>query len=145
MLDLVNKFEDFIAYLPRIHKKVYAGCPDLEELSMTASQYNTLHVLSLKEEWRMTDLSSRLHVSAGSLTTMMNRLIELDLVSRSRNSMDRRVVTVKLSEEGKRILSEGRSHMRATMAALLATLSPEDRNTFESCLENLNAIMDKLL
>jgi len=145
MIDLVAKFESFVAYLPRIHKKVYAGCPALEELSMTASQYNTLHVLSLRDEWRMTDLSARLHVSAGSLTTMMNRLIELNLVSRARNTTDRRVVTVQLTEEGQRILTVGKSHMRATMAAMLATLPAEDRTTLKTCLDNINEIMGKLV
>lgn len=145
MLELVEKFERFITFLPRLYKKIFAGCTALEEINMTSSQYNTLQVLSVKPEWRMTDLSARLHVSAGSLTTMMNRLIELGLVERTRSTVDRRVVTVKLTEEGSRILKLGRDHMRQTLAAMLATLPPADREQLRASIDTMNDIMNKIV
>lgn len=145
MLELVERFENFLSFLPRLHKKVFAGCQALEQLNMTPSQFNTLQVVSLRPEWRMTDLSTRLHVSAGSLTTMMNRLIELGLVERTRSTTDRRVVTVKLTEKGTSVLKNGRDHMRSTLAAILATLPPADRVELGASLESMNAIMNKIV
>lgn len=145
MYELVERFDSFLSILPRLHKKVFAGCPALEELHMTPSQFNTLHVLSQRPEWRMTDLSTRLHVSAGSLTTMMNRLIETGLVERTRSTADRRVVTVKLTENGTAILSNGKEQMRATLAAILATLPQDDREQLKNSLETMNAIMSKIV
>ena len=144
MLELVKRFEMFINYLPRIHKKVFSDCPALEKLHMTSGQYSALHVISRREEWRMTDLSQKLYVSAGSLTTMMNRLIELGLVSRERSVADRRVVTVKLTEAGREILQSGRDHMRHTMADMLTKLPADDRETFKQALDDINGIMEKL-
>lgn len=144
MLELVDKFELFLTYLPRIHRKVFTDCPALETLNMTSGQYTTLHVIACGKEWRMTDLSHKLHVSAGSLTTMMNRLIELGLVSRERSATDRRVVTVRLTEAGKNILQSGRDHMRHTMAQMLAELPEDDRESFKLSLDSINGIMEKL-
>lgn len=144
MLELVDKFELFLAYLPRIHRKVFTGCPALETLNMTSGQYTTLHVIACRKEWRMTDLSLKLHVSAGSLTTMMNRLIELGLVGRERSATDRRVVTVRLTEAGKNVLQSGRDHMRHTMAQMLGELTEDDRESFKLSLDSINGIMEKL-
>jgi len=145
VLELVERFEKFFSFLPRLHKKVFAGCPAFEQLNMTPSQFNTLQVLSQQPEWRMTDLSTRLHVSAGSLTTMMNRLIEIGLVERARSTADRRVVTVRLTENGSTILKSGRDHMRSTLAAILATLPPADREQLRISLETMNGIMTKIV
>lgn len=144
MLELVERFELFIGYLPRIHKKVFSGCPALEELHMTSGQYSALHVISRKDEWRMTELSQKLYVSAGSLTTMMNRLIELGLVSRERSEIDRRVVTVRLTEAGREVLRSGREHMRLSMAHMLTELPDDDRATLKRSLDDINAIMENL-
>ncbi len=144
MLELVERFEMFINYLPRIHKKVFSDCPALEKLHMTSGQYSALHVISRREEWRMTDLSQKLYVSAGSLTTMINRLIELGLVSRDRSLSDRRVVTVKLTEAGRGILQSGRDHMRHTLSDMLTELPAADRDTFKQSLDSINEIMEKL-
>ncbi|KAF0197514.1 MAG: 5'-methylthioadenosine phosphorylase [Bacillota bacterium] len=145
MLELVERFESFLSFLPRLHKKVFAGCQALEQLNMTPSQFNTLQVVAHRPEWRMTDLSTRLHVSAGSLTTMMNRLIELELIERTRSTTDRRVVTVKLTDKGTTILQSGRDHMRSTLAAILATLPPADREELRVSLETMNGIMNKIV
>lgn len=145
MLELVEKFERFITFLPRLYKKIFSGCAALEEINMTSSQYNTLQVLGFKPEWRMTDLSTRLHVSAGSLTTMMNRLIELGLVERTRSTVDRRVVTVRLTDQGTKILKLGKDHMRQTLAAMLATLPPADREQLRASLDTMNDIMNKIV
>ena len=145
MLELVERFENFLSFLPRLHKKVFSGCPALEQLNMTPGQFNTLQVIAQRPEWRMTDLSTRLHVSAGSLTTMMNRLIELGLVERTRSTSDRRVVTVKLTDKGTTILKSGRDHMRSTLAAILATLPPVDREQLRVSLEIMNGIMSKIV
>jgi DNA-binding MarR family transcriptional regulator len=145
MLELINRFEDFVSYLPRIHKRLFSGCEVFEDLNMTSSQYHALQVLSQQSEWRMSDLSASLHVSAGSLTTMINRLTDLELVDRTRSVADRRVVTVAISDKGRKVLTEGSKHMRATMAALLATISAEDRHKLNSTLEQMNEIVEKLL
>lgn len=145
MLELVDRFERFLTFLPRLHKKVFSNYPTIEHLNMTSSQFNTLHVLALQPEWRMTDLSSRLHVSAGSLTTMMNRLIEIGLVERTRSTTDRRVVTVKLTDAGSTVLKNGREHMRTTLAAILATLPPAERESLRVSLDTMNEIMNRIV
>ena len=65
---------------------------------------------------RMSDLAGYLDVTLGGCTTLVDRALEDDLVERERDAADRRVVWVKLSPKGERVLTE----MREARAAILA-------------------------
>ena len=89
----------------------------------------------------MSDLSKRLRVSAGSLTTMINRLIEAGLVERSRSTEDRRVVTVRLTEAGKELLAEGQRRWTRGLEEILSQLSEEDRARLDNALRTATEIL----
>ena len=72
-------------------------------------------------------------------------LFRSGLVERTRSTTDRRVVTVKLTENGITILKSGRDHMRSTLAAILATLPVVDREDLRVSLETMNGIMGKIV
>ncbi len=65
---------------------------------------------------RMSDLAGYLDVTLGGCTTLVDRALEDGLVERERDAADRRVVWVKLSEKGERVLAE----MRGARAEILA-------------------------
>jgi DNA-binding MarR family transcriptional regulator len=144
---LPKEWEDFFNLMPRMMKRIYEKKSDEEPkpmLEYTAAQINTLRAIAGKDEWRMSDLSHRLRVSAGSLTTMINRLIEAGLVERTRSQLDRRVVTVKLTEKGRQLLQASKQRAMRRLHALLDDLPPQEQARLNNALSEVVDVLRQI-
>src|SRR5918911_2357618 len=76
-----------------------------ERFDLTVPQFHTLLHLSYCEgECNMSDLARSTHQSAASLTGVVDRLLEKQLVERGRPEGDRRQVVVSATERGRTLL-----------------------------------------
>ncbi|MDX8045394.1 MarR family transcriptional regulator [Gracilibacillus sp. S3-1-1] len=75
--------------------------PLLAELNITYPQYLVLLVLWEKDRISVKDLGKKLYLDSGTLTPMLKRMEEHDLVKRTRSTEDERVVEVILTKKGK--------------------------------------------
>lgn len=146
---LASEWESFINLLPRLFKRMHEKARITGDhrpaVEYTTAQINALNAIASKSEWRMSDLSERLRVSAGSLTTMVNRLIEAGLVTRTRSDLDRRVVTVRVTEKGQELLDASRRRVMRNLQAVLAELSPEDQTKLNDAMETAVTILSKIV
>lgn len=143
-----SDLEKSISMLPRLFKRMHEKGASLNQQSpveYTPAQINALHVIASKPEWRMSHLSDRLRVSAGSLTTMVNRLIDAELVTRTRSELDRRVVTVKVTEKGRSLLDASRDRVLTNLQAVLGELSTDDQQKLSDALQTMADILGKIV
>jgi len=86
--------------------------PLLAELNLTYPQYLVMLVLWEAGEngqtVRVSDLGKRLRLDSGTLTPLLKRLAERDLVTRLRDTADERVVTVAPTEKGSAMRQQAR-------------------------------------
>ena len=86
--------------------------PLLAELNLTYPQYLVMLVLWEAGEngqtVRVSDLGKRLRLDSGTLTPLLKRLAERDLVTRLRDTTDERVVTVAPTENGSAMRQQAR-------------------------------------
>lgn len=75
-----------------------------------------------REQASVTELASRLALSQSSVTELIDRSVAAGLVVRVTSSEDRRVVLVRLTDEGERRLAATVAGLRADRAALRAAL-----------------------
>src|SRR6266542_5149910 len=76
-----------------------------ERFDLTVPQFHTLlHLTYCEGECNMSDLARSTHQSAASLTGVVDRLLEKQLVARGRPEGDRRQVIVSVTERGRRLL-----------------------------------------
>lgn len=93
----------------------------------------------------MSDLSERLQISAGSLTTMVNRLIEAGVVDRRRSELDRRVVIVSLNDDGETLVHANRQRFMRNLERLTSDLSADDQARLSSAMSIVVDILDKIV
>lgn len=74
--------------------------PYLDALGITYTQYVTLLVLWEKDNLTVKELGLRLHLDSGTLTPLLKKLENIDLITRLRDKEDERNVYVKLTEKG---------------------------------------------
>jgi DNA-binding MarR family transcriptional regulator len=127
--DSVVAFEDFhsisakqslgyqIRYTYRAFVKALAE--ELGPHQVTTSQWSALRVLWQREGLSQVELAQRMMVEKGSLTPVLAAMAAGGLITRTRNSEDRRKVNIFLTAAGRRLKSKilplvGKINKRAT-------------------------------
>lgn len=91
----------------------------------------------------MTELAKKVGVSKGNVTGVVRRLREDGLVRQIRQSADRRVQRVELTEQGNARWTEMRVVYRAVVEEVLAELPPEQADALSARLHETQALIDR--
>ena len=94
------------------------------DISFTTA--STLSRLEHEGPRRLTSLAADEGVAQPSMTQLVQRLERQGFVERNRDPGDKRVVWVAITDAGRRLLADRRVSRAEELAALLATLPPED-------------------
>ena len=115
----------------------------LLKINLTTAQIKLLTCFSDKDTHSMTELSISLAVSMPTITAMVDRLETANMVKRERNSVDRRVVQVRLTAAGKRELKKLSTIRKEEMEKILMNLSETEMNTFLGSIEQVARLLTK--
>ncbi|QPC45724.1 MarR family winged helix-turn-helix transcriptional regulator [Mangrovibacillus cuniculi] len=74
--------------------------PLLEKLNLTYPQYLVMLYLWETNTGSVKDIGERLHLDSGTLTPMLKRMEQRNLLTRERSKTDERTVIVKITQEG---------------------------------------------
>ena len=72
-------------------------------LGVTATQLNVIKMLDEIGELSLSELSKRIAAQNSTVTGIVDRMVQADLVTREQSPEDRRVWRIKLSERGKQL------------------------------------------
>ncbi|RPD94286.1 MarR family transcriptional regulator [Aureibaculum marinum] len=109
--------------------------PILNELGLTYPQYLVMLVLWEEGSQNVSEIGNQLFLDSGTLTPLLKRLEQKNIIVRKRNPEDERIVTISLTEKGK-IMKEKAQCVPDRIAETL-NISTED-------LLNLKTIIDKI-
>ena len=106
----------------------------LEEEAIITDEFkditnNDMHIIEavgLSGENTMSVVAKKLGITAGSLTTSVNSLVNKKYVTRQRSEEDRRVVFLKLTEKGKRAYEHHREYHRQMTEAVINRLDESE-------------------
>lgn len=88
-------------------------------------------------------LSKRITLTSGAMTTLLNRLEQAGYIVRSREHADRRVVTLRCSDNARELADEFFRPVNAEQDAILAEYEPAQLAQFERLLGRLRTAMDR--
>ena len=77
--------------------------PFLDEIDLTYTQYIAMMVLWEEKEINVKALGKRLYLDSGTLTPVLKRLEQKNLISRQRDNKDERNLIVRLTAEGEQL------------------------------------------
>ena len=98
----------------------------LEPFGVTGAQFEVLKNLVRSDNETAASLCRALHYDTGSMTRMLDRLQEKGLVSRERDTGDRRLVFLRLTHAGESLIPKIRPALRRVLRRHLAGFSPEE-------------------
>ena len=99
--------------------------PEWLSSDMTVAQLRVLLLLYTEGETRMSSIASTLGIAVSTATGIIDNLVKKDLVTRSANTEDRRVVICTLSPLGQEIINRIWAQGQSQMEKLLRGLSNE--------------------
>ena len=119
--------------------------PDLVQLSraegITQQRIPLLYTLSLRDSWSLKDLSDALAVSSSNLSTMVDSMYQSGLVSREPDTDDRRRISVRLTEEGQKLLACMTRAFLAPLQSWIGELSDEDRRRLKDAVLTIRGLL----
>jgi DNA-binding MarR family transcriptional regulator len=107
---------------------------------LTLAQLSILMALQECGPMRMTSLASHQRVRTPTVTVAIRRLEKLGLVERSDDPTDLRAVIVGITPHGHAMRCNALATRHTQLAAMLTTLSPEDRASLNEALSPLERL-----
>lgn len=112
---------------------------ELERYGVTGAQFEVLKNLFRNTIETGASLCRALHYDTGSMTRMLDRLEEKGLVRRERGARDRRIVLLRLTDAGERLLPRIRPAARRALRRHLAGFAPEEIESLKDYLGRIIA------
>jgi DNA-binding MarR family transcriptional regulator len=115
----------------------------MQPLELTAMQWEPLLLLALGRADTVAALARECQMDCGAMTRMLDRLEQKQLLLRSRNDVDRRVVNLSLTEKGRESAAGIPALVREELQRHLNGISPQDQQQLivllTRMLENVGA------
>lgn len=109
----------------------------IETRALTPPQVHTLSWLGFDGHLSMKEIARRLGVTEKTVTGVVDRMERSELVRRTRDTVDRRVVHVELTETGRRQFEELQAVFQKRLADFLALIEHDDGDALVGILERL--------
>ena len=92
----------------------------------------------------VSDIASNLGISKPNMTPIIDKLLRDDLVHRTEDPKDRRIVRIALTQKALDISTEHKKILKELLFSKLSTLSNDDLKQMENLISQLNNIIIKL-
>lgn len=106
-------------------------------------QIQTLAYLKMRENAQMSEIAEHFHIELPSATSLLNKLVTLQLVKRQQDEKDRRLVRIILTEEGNNMLAKAREEKEKHVTRLLSYLTEDEQQELLRLMEKLNERIEK--
>jgi len=110
-------------------------------LPLPWAQARLLSTIEDHGEARISDLAAIDHCSQPTMTTQVRRLEDAGLVSRTVDPHDARAVLIRITDKGRRVLTQARKDRAAVIDPRLEQLAPDDRATLAAAVEVIRRLL----
>jgi DNA-binding MarR family transcriptional regulator len=130
----------------RILVEIYDDVTHIEEYSiksgafsdLSITEIHTIEAVGLYGSRTMSEISSKLDITMGTLTTAIDKLIRKGYVQRSRSEVDRRIVNVSLTNKGKLAYRIHEKFHMDMVKEIMNDFNPEEEEVLLTALHKLN-------
>jgi MarR family 2-MHQ and catechol resistance regulon transcriptional repressor len=128
--------DDLTSLMIRVRKNWQKTDEEVKN-SLTPPKYLLLYLIYKNQKITASELGRQIGLSSGSITTAVNKLVNNQLISRKRDSRDRRVTWLELTDEGKQLIEEIFNYRQELWLTLFENLSHSERDQFRFLLNKL--------
>lgn len=143
MSTLLSLEDQVIVALRRITRAIDLRSRGLmQQIGLTAPQLASLQAIARLQPITGGALAKSIHLSQATLTGILTRLENRNLVSRTRSGSDRRTVVVELTEDGRAVLESAPSLLQDSFRRELLKLHEWEQTQMLATLQRIASMMD---
>ncbi|MGO9507756.1 MAG: MarR family winged helix-turn-helix transcriptional regulator [Mycobacterium sp.] len=105
------------------------------DATVTVPQLRVLVLLDTRGPLNLAGVAAALGVNPSNASRICERLIKAGLVDRQESPLDRRNVTLSLTDAGRRLINKVTRHRRAAITRVLRDMDPDDRELLTTALD----------
>lgn len=127
----------FIAIMEKIvtERALKESCKESCEEQVTPAQLQALRYLLSNDAPLMGEIAQGLRISLPAATKAIDRLVKKELVSREEDPSDRRVVRIRLTEHGRKLVFCVLQRKNERLSEIIKNMSVEEQNYFWKGIE----------
>ena len=134
---------DILTALRRIMRAIDLHSKKLEHsVGLTVPQILILQTVGEAGSLGVSEIARRISLSQATVTSVIDRLVRKELVTRDRNTSDRRVVSIALTEKGAEQLEDAPGLLQEEFVTRFGALEPWEQKMLTAAVERIASIMD---
>ena len=138
---------DLIQQIIELQRKVHRARRQYEldiwmSLPLTMAQLKCLFFICNKGSTNSKKLAEALRVTPTNITGKIDRLVKQGLVSRAGDAQDRRVLVLKVTTKGERLVTNLRERKRSSFSKVLAYMSKDELTALYKGLASLAGVVE---
>ena len=134
--------EEMIQILPVFLKGMLRDRKDvLATGKISVPQFVLLNLVSHFNKMKMNEIARHLKVSLPAATGLVDRLVGMDMIERSGDEKDRRVIYISLTQKGSQILKKVMDTRKQAITEIFGNLTDEERTAYLQIIKKLVMIM----
>jgi DNA-binding MarR family transcriptional regulator len=110
---------------------------------LSAPQMNMLMMIRVREAVSVTELAALLNVSPPSVSTMVDRLVERGLLTRTPSDQDRRKVEIRVTPEALKDITQVEEMILGSFVELVDAVGPETTQKWCEVLQQIKQVLEK--
>lgn len=110
---------------------------------LSAPQMNMLMMIRVREAVSVTELAALLNVSPPSVSTMVDRLVERGLLTRTPSGQDRRKVEIRVTPEALKDITRVEKMILGSFVELVDAVGPETTQKWCDVLQQIKQVLEK--
>ncbi|QAY68560.1 MarR family transcriptional regulator [Paenibacillus protaetiae] len=126
----------------KVNRRINAMTKELLPEGLTVDQFSTLGYLRDRHNVTSSELADIFCVGKSSITAIVNRLVDKELIRRIPDDKDRRFIYLKLSEKGQAVFDEMNGKLVEIMAVIIGHIDRQEALGFIETFEMLGRLME---
>ncbi len=110
---------------------------------LSAPQMNMIMMIRVREAVSVTELAALLAVSPPSVSTMVDRLVERGLLTRTPSDQDRRKVEIRVTPEASEDIAQVEEMILGSFVELVEEVGPETTQKWCEVLQQIKQVLEK--
>ena len=137
---LINRYQDASStVMRRVHNEIRSSLRD----DLTVEQYGILRYVREREYATSTELADIFLVGKSAITSIITKLVDKALLSRQPDPVDRRIIRLAITEEGKALSQNTDRWVEEWLAKYLVHFTQGEVEMFITSFEKLAKLVSK--
>lgn len=136
---LTADIEDLLRKVSIVIRK--RGRDILSNFDITPPQFNALVTLNEAGDLTMGELCERMYLACSTATDLIDRMERNGLIDRERDPRDRRLVRLRIKDEGHRVIASVMEARINYLASVLERVPVEERERLAAALRQIYSLM----